>query len=188
MTASSSSSNLLNPGIAAGTKKHHHLSLTAAEDGIKLLRCQLERIRQSEMTRFTEMGIGLTMNYPGLYGPPLSASGSEFGGGLASQGSLGMTLPGGRVFGSGTLSSRGRAPKAGSWAKGKRSNLDSTGTMTTAGGGGGGGGVLSGEDGGHDKSGKSSANTSSELQPFTRFEATLYSDLEHKYGGGQGGF
>jgi hypothetical protein len=49
-----------------GAKKGHHLSLTAAEDGIKLLRCQLERIRQCEMTRFTEMGVGLTMNY-GLY-------------------------------------------------------------------------------------------------------------------------
>ncbi|KAF9431905.1 hypothetical protein BGZ76_011537 [Entomortierella beljakovae] len=66
-----SSSNLA-PGIAAGAKKHHHLSLTAAEDGIKLLRCQLERIRQCEMTRFTEMGAGLTMNYAGQY-PPIQA-------------------------------------------------------------------------------------------------------------------
>ncbi|KAF9898695.1 hypothetical protein BX616_003711, partial [Lobosporangium transversale] len=54
----------------------HHMSLTAAEDGIKLLRCQLERIRQSEMTRFTEMGIGLTMSYSGLYPSSVSEVGA----------------------------------------------------------------------------------------------------------------
>ncbi|KAF9359189.1 hypothetical protein BGX34_008509 [Mortierella sp. NVP85] len=60
------STNGSSSGTMPGAKKGHHLSLTAAEDGIKLLRCQLERIRQCEMTRFTEMGVGLTMNY-GLY-------------------------------------------------------------------------------------------------------------------------
>ncbi|KAF9094453.1 hypothetical protein BGX23_002116 [Mortierella sp. AD031] len=102
-----------NPGIAAGAKKHHHLSLTAAEDGIKLLRCQLERIRQSEITRFTEMGVGLTMNYSGLY------PGGVNGGGVAADGTL---MP----------------------PSGGRKNSDST---------------------------------------FSRFEATLYSDLENRYGG-----
>ncbi|KAG0219717.1 hypothetical protein B0O80DRAFT_430674 [Mortierella sp. GBAus27b] len=66
-SAPGSSGSGSGPGAAAAAKKGHHLSLTAAEDGIKLLRCQLERIRQSEMTRFTEMGMGLTLNYSGLY-------------------------------------------------------------------------------------------------------------------------
>ncbi|KAF9133431.1 hypothetical protein BGW39_009742 [Mortierella sp. 14UC] len=90
-TTGSLSSNNLNPGVAAGSKKHHHLSLTAAEDGIKLLRCQLERIRQSEITRFTEMGVGLTMNYSGLY-PGVGTSGVGAGGVGRVMGADGSTL------------------------------------------------------------------------------------------------
>lgn len=123
----SSSTNHLNPGVAAGTKKHHHLSLTAAEDGIKLLRCQLERIRQCEMTRFAEMGVGLTMNYSSLYpGGVLVASG----------GAGGVDVGVGGVTGAdGTL----MPPTVG----GRGKNGDST---------------------------------------FSKFEATLYSDLENRYG------
>ncbi|KAF8985043.1 hypothetical protein BGZ46_006175 [Entomortierella lignicola] len=108
----SSPSSTLAPGIAPGAKKHHHLSLTAAEDGIKLLKCQLERIRQCEMTRFTEMGIGLTMSYAGQY--------------------PGVMGPESLVPGCATVSS------------------------TTNGG--------------------------STAQTFSKFEATLYSDLESRFG------
>ncbi|KAF9908507.1 hypothetical protein EC991_009771 [Linnemannia zychae] len=120
--AGSMSSVNLNPGVAAGTKKHHHLSLTAAEDGIKLLRCQLERIRQSEITRFTEMGVGLTMNYSSLY-PGIGANAGTGAGGVGGvAGADGSTLI---------------PPAVG------RKNGDSA---------------------------------------FSRFEATLYSDLEKRYG------
>ncbi|KAF9933489.1 hypothetical protein FBU30_005330 [Linnemannia zychae] len=119
-----SSANKLNPGVAAGTKKHHHLSLTAAEDGIKLLRCQLERIRQSEITRFTEMGIGLTMNYSGLY-PGVN--------GVPGVGGM-TTSPDGALMPP-TVESGGVARK-----------------------------------------------NSSNVSTFSRFEATLYSDLENRYG------
>ncbi|KAF9430706.1 hypothetical protein BGZ94_004697 [Podila epigama] len=93
------SSTNLNPGVASGAKKHHHLSLTAAEDGIKLLRCQLERIRQSEMTRFTEMGIGLT----GLYNHPVGGSRTP-----SVAGDLGVSVHGS----GGLLSSRSKAKAA----------------------------------------------------------------------------
>ncbi|KAG0371793.1 hypothetical protein BGX24_001163 [Mortierella sp. AD032] len=127
--AGSSSSTNMNPGVAAGTKKHHHLSLTAAEDGIKLLRCQLERIRQSEITRFTEMGVGLTMNYSGLY-------------------------PG---VGGGTVGGVGGV--------GGVAGADGTLMPPTVGG-----------------SGGSSSGRKNGDSAFSRFEATLYSDLEHRYG------
>jgi hypothetical protein len=123
----SSSTNHLNPGVAAGTKKHHHLSLTAAEDGIKLLRCQLERIRQCEMTRFTEMGVGLTMNYSSLYPGGVLVAGAGAGGVNGSAG--GVTGADGTLM----------PPTVGSPGK----NGDST---------------------------------------FSKFEATLYSDLENRYG------
>lgn len=126
----SSSTNHLNPGVAAGTKKHHHLSLTAAEDGIKLLRCQLERIRQCEMTRFAEMGVGLTMNYSSLY-------------------------PGGVVIASGGNGGVGGAGVTGA---------DGTLMVPTLGGSVGAGG----------KNGESTFGS--------KFEATLYSDLENRYG------
>ncbi|KAG0271839.1 hypothetical protein BGZ95_000287 [Linnemannia exigua] len=129
-SSGSSSSTNMNPGVAAGTKKHHHLSLTAAEDGIKLLRCQLERIRQSEITRFTEMGVGLTMNYSGLY--------PGVGGGM--NGAVGVGVGGVGVGGI--------------------TGADGTLMPPTVGGGG-------------RKNGDSA---------FSRFEATLYSDLENRYG------
>ncbi|KAF9156010.1 hypothetical protein BG015_007688 [Linnemannia schmuckeri] len=126
----SSSTNHLHPGVAAGTKKHHHLSLTAAEDGIKLLRCQLERIRQCEMTRFAEMGVGLTMNYSSLYpgGVVIAGNGGPEG---VSGGAGGVTGAEGTLM----------PPAIGGRASGK--NGEST---------------------------------------FSRFEATLYSDLENRYG------
>ncbi|KAF9358248.1 hypothetical protein BGX26_002183 [Mortierella sp. AD094] len=122
------SSSTLAPGIAAGAKKHHHLSLTAAEDGIKLLRCQLERIRQCEMTRFSEMGVGLTMNYAGPYPPISSAVGS------------GSLVPG---------MIDGRNGKVGVGVNGVNG---------------------------------ATANGSSAAQTFSKFEATLYSDLESRFG------
>ncbi|KAF9961476.1 hypothetical protein BGZ72_003541 [Mortierella alpina] len=131
------SSSTLNPGIAAGTKKHHHLSLTAAEDGIKLLRCQLERIRQCEMTRFTEMGIGLSMNYSGLYPGGSSVSGASTAGIVA-----------GAVHGLDTKNCSG-------------------GTLPAGPASGGVGAVSSGGD--------------ATAQTFSKFEATLYSDLEYRY-------
>ncbi|GJJ77413.1 uncharacterized protein EMPS_09772 [Entomortierella parvispora] len=195
MGSSSPSNNLLNPGIAAGTKKHHHLSLTAAEDGIKLLRCQLERIRQSEMTRFAEMGVGLTMNYPGLYPPPFSASGSESGTPSSPLSSLGINTSGGRVFGNGALSSS-KPPLPGSL--GFRSGLGKKATSpvvasssSTADGASSNTGGASNSTGGASSStgaiekpnNKSSTNTAGDSQ----FEAALYSDLENRYSG-QGGF
>ncbi|KAF9112109.1 hypothetical protein BGX27_003958 [Mortierella sp. AM989] len=126
----SGSSSTLAPGIAAGAKKHHHLSLTAAEDGIKLLRCQLERIRQCEMTRFTEMGIGLTMNYAGQYTP---ISNAVRGGSL---------VPG--IIG-------GRNGEVGHSIIGNGAN----------------GAIVNG-------------NTTA--QTFSKFETTLYSDLESRFG------
>lgn len=137
----------LNPGVASGAKKHHHLSLTAAEDGIKLLRCQLERIRQSEMTRFTEMGIGLTMNYSSLYQPPsgtASVAGSVNGGPPESLG-----------------------PKT----KGKLGGGSSLGTVPEDNGMGPNGGATNAKKGGA-KDGEGT---------FSKFEATLYSDLENRY-------
>ncbi|KAG9071809.1 hypothetical protein KI688_006025 [Linnemannia hyalina] len=122
-----SSTNHLNPGVAAGTKKHHHLSLTAAEDGIKLLKCQLERIRQCEMTRFAEMGVGLTMNYSGLY-------------------------PGGVVV----------------------ANGGNTGV--------GGAGGVTGTDGTLMVPGVGAGGKNDESTFGSKFEATLYSDLENRYG------
>ncbi|CAO3574021.1 unnamed protein product [Mortierella alpina] len=131
------SSSTLNPGIAAGTKKHHHLSLTAAEDGIKLLRCQLERIRQCEMTRFTEMGIGLSMNYSGLYPGGPSANGASTTGRIAGA------------------------------THGLDSENCSGGALPT--------GPASGGVGAAAAAGDATAQT------FSKFEATLYSDLEHRY-------
>ncbi|KAF9211059.1 hypothetical protein BGZ59_008573 [Podila verticillata] len=137
----------LNPGVASGAKKHHHLSLTAAEDGIKLLRCQLERIRQCEMTRFTEMGIGLTMNYSGLYQPPsgtASVAGSVSGGPPESLG-----------------------PKT----KGKLGGGSSLDTVPEDKGTSPNGGATQAKKGGA----KDKEDT------FSKFEATLYSDLENRY-------
>ncbi|KAF9291691.1 hypothetical protein BGZ68_002715 [Mortierella alpina] len=131
------SSSTLNPGIAAGTKKHHHLSLTAAEDGIKLLRCQLERIRQCEMTRFTEMGIGLSMNYSGLYPGGSSASGPSSTGRVT-----------GAVHGLNTDNCSGGSLPAGPASAGV---------------------------------GAVAAASDATAQTFSKFEATLYSDLEHRY-------
>ncbi|KAF9139468.1 hypothetical protein BGX30_007906 [Mortierella sp. GBA39] len=122
-----SSANHLNPGVAAGTKKHHHLSLTAAEDGIKLLKCQLERIRQCEMTRFAEMGVGLTMNYSSLYPGGVD---------IASGGNNGVGGAGGVTVTDGTL----MVPGVGTGGKNDESTFGS------------------------------------------KFEATLYSDLENRYG------
>ncbi|KAG0345806.1 hypothetical protein BG004_003052 [Podila humilis] len=155
-------SSSLNPGIASGAKKHHHLSLTAAEDGIKLLRCQLERIRQSEMTRFTEMGIGLTMNYASLYNPAGSGAPSvaeSVTGGGAAVDSLTATKGGG----SQTLAGRGGSKKvtlgnigAGASTGGKTAvNLEAGVTPGAK--------VKSGEGKGEEAA-------------FTKFEATLYSD------------
>ncbi|KAG0295097.1 hypothetical protein BGZ98_001517 [Dissophora globulifera] len=131
LNASGSLASSLAPGLAAGAKKHHHLSLTAAEDGIKLLRCQLERIRQCEMTRFTEMGVGLMMNYTGLYPP-----------GAESE-ALGVSVVSGGV---------------------KKNGDDGAGI----------GGL---GDAGVDENRDATAKT------FSKFEATLYSDLENRYGG-----
>ncbi|KAF9920919.1 hypothetical protein BGZ65_010821, partial [Modicella reniformis] len=127
-SSSGSSSNLV-PGLAAGAKKGHHLSLTAAEDGIKLLRCQLERIRLCEMTRFTEMGIGLTMNYTGPY-PSAIVSGDKKNG-------VGISVKGGSSTVGSTEGSVGDE----------------------------------GEGDGPD----------AEKGAFSKFEATLYSDLENRY-------
>ncbi|KAF9999494.1 hypothetical protein BGZ79_006885 [Entomortierella chlamydospora] len=126
--AVSGSSSTLAPGVAAGAKKHHHLSLTAAEDGIKLLRCQLERIRQCEMTRFSEMGVGLTMNYTGSYPQISSAVGS------------GSLVPG---------MVNGRNGEVGVGVNGVNG---------------------------------ATANGDSGAQAFSKFEATLYSDLESRFG------
>ncbi|KAG0215925.1 hypothetical protein BGX28_007151 [Mortierella sp. GBA30] len=135
----SGSSSTLNPGIAAGSKKHHHLSLTAAEDGIKLLRCQLERIRQCEMTRFTEMGIGLSMNYSGLY-------------------------PGGASVTASSANRRGVGADHGSDVKNSVN----------------GAGVAAGPTG--TSVGGKGAGADATSQTFSKFEATLYSDLENRYG------
>ncbi|KAI7817570.1 hypothetical protein BC939DRAFT_496544 [Gamsiella multidivaricata] len=123
----STSSISSTPGVAAGAKKHHHLSLTAAEDGIKLLRCQLERIRQCEMARFTDMGVGLTMNYSGLY--PSGIAGAEAAGSFLTPEMVGESVC---------------------------SNGKSTAGSRSAGGG---------------------------IDGAVGFEATLYSDLENRYGG-----
>ncbi|KAI8597875.1 hypothetical protein EDD21DRAFT_407267 [Dissophora ornata] len=140
ISASGSSASNMTSGLATGAKKHHHLSLTAAEDGIKLLRCQLERIRQCEMTRFTEMGVGLTMNYSSLY-PPRGNSFETFGDSLTPdmrRGGVKNTLHKGDI-GSGGSSGGG---------------IDLNGDSMDASGG----------------------------QTFSKFEATLYSDLENRYG------
>lgn len=143
------SSTNLNPGVASGAKKHHHLSLTAAEDGIKLLRCQLERIRQCEMTRFTEMGIGLTMNYSSLYQQPGSGAASVAG------------------------SVSGGPPESlGPKTKGRLGGGSSLGTVP--------------EDKGSSPNGGAATSikkggAKDEEGTFSKFEATLYSDLENRY-------
>ncbi|KAG0028799.1 hypothetical protein BGZ81_004411 [Podila clonocystis] len=142
------SSTNLNPGVASGAKKHHHLSLTAAEDGIKLLRCQLERIRQCEMTRFTEMGIGLTMNYSSLYQQPGSGAASVAG-----------SVSGGP--------SESLGPKT----KGKLGGGSSLGTVPEDKGSNSNGAATNAKKGG----------AKDEEGTFSKFEATLYSDLENRY-------
>ncbi|KAF9185814.1 hypothetical protein BGZ50_002854 [Haplosporangium sp. Z 11] len=158
------SSSTLNPGIAAGTKKHHHLSLTAAEDGIKLLRCQLERIRQCEMTRFTEMGMGLSMTYSGLYPSGSSVVGADDDdnerAGAATMVNLGKKSIGTGMLGTDTGNNMKGIPGVGadgSVGAGAGAGLDD---VTT-------GGAAAGE---------------ATMQTFTKFEATLYSDLENRYG------
>ncbi|KAI1321792.1 hypothetical protein EDD11_000068 [Mortierella claussenii] len=156
ISASASSSTFSPPGVAAGAKKlqlqqqqqqqHHHLSLTAAEDGIKLLRCQLERIRQSEMTRFSEMGMGLTMNYPGLY----ESEGSVRGMGTRSKDVT--TVPAGAADGNGGGGSKKISQASGGGPK----DMNAT------------------EGRGHNGDSASDVNES-------KFEATLYSDLENRY-------
>ncbi|KAG0267584.1 hypothetical protein BG011_002892 [Mortierella polycephala] len=162
----SGSSSTLNPGIAAGTKKHHHLSLTAAEDGIKLLRCQLERIRQCEITRFTEMGMGLSMAYSGLYPGGSSVVGVDDGddeqAGAATMADLGKKSIGTGMLGTGAGNNNKCIPGVGADGSvgvgaGAGAGLDDVST----------GGVVVGE---------------ARMQTFTKFEATLYSDLENRYG------
>ncbi|KAG0224749.1 hypothetical protein BGW42_004886 [Actinomortierella wolfii] len=166
----------LNPGLAAGSKKTHHMGLTAAEDGIKLLRCQLERIRQCEMARFTDMGAGLM----GVMGPGASMVGSS------------NLFP--------MLSSESAVGAAGSALRARTMMQQRNTRVTFSNSIGGksvhGGGVSSGGDGSlatnragdttNDESGPSGGDetmsSTTAGHAFSKFEATMYSDLENQYG------
>ncbi|KAF9167526.1 hypothetical protein DFQ26_004298 [Actinomortierella ambigua] len=196
-----SSSSTLNPGLAPGSKKTHHMGLTAAEDGIKLLRCQLERIRQCEMARFTDMGAGLM----GIVGPGAGFVGAG-GSNTISAGSSG-----GNIFSMFSAESSVGAPGSALRARtmmqqrSTRVTFSSNNNVNNTPGAKGGvvlgaGNTSAGGD--HTSSSSSSASaggqtddrtnggdesltpTSTTRHAFSKFEATMYSDLENRYGKG----
>ncbi|KAF9976138.1 hypothetical protein BGZ73_009113 [Actinomortierella ambigua] len=180
-----------NPGLAAGSKKtHHHMGLTAAEDGIKLLRCQLERIRQCEMARFTDMGAGLM----GIVGP---GAGLVGGAGSSGAGSAGGNLF--SMFSSEpTVGAPGSAMRARTMMQQRSSRVTfgnaPPGVKTGLGVGNSVGGDRSSSSAAAAAAGQTddSANggeesltpTSTTRHAFSKFEATMYSDLENRYGKG----